>query len=453
MMNEEEVTAPKKRRRLKVSNVLLILLLICVGTFAYHRLSLKSKLKARIDAIREAGYPVTCVELDQWYKIPPNVENAAYTISDAFSYYNLWDKEKSKPLPIVGRAELPAHTEPMPEEMKALIIQYIADNNEAIELLHAGAAIEHCRYPIDLSAGFATLMPDLTEIRSGLYLLKLEAVLHAEHGDGESAISSVKACFGIAHSLAKEPITISQLVRSACQNNAATTIEYCVNRIKFTDEQLIELIECTRNSERITNMTYAFVGERCYGLSFFMAPGSVDPALVGNIPFQPLLALYKAVGMADSDAIIYLDFMDEYMKITQLPLHQRQEAAKAVEARFQSTSRIHVLLHVMMPALARITTIDTRNIAQLLTARVGLAIERYRLAVGRLPGNLSELVPVYLESVPIDPFDGNELRYKRLDTGFVVYSIGEDLIDDGGKERRYITRESPKWDVTFIVER
>jgi hypothetical protein len=187
-----------------------------------------------------------------------------------------------------------------------------------------------------------------------------------------------------------------------------------------------------------------------------MAPGSVDPGIVGGsgIPFRPLLSLYKAIGMADSDAIIYLDLMDEYVKITRLPLHQRQEAAKTVETRFQSTSRVHILLHVMMPALARITTIDMRNVAQLLTTRVGLAIERYRLAAGKLPDALTDLVPVYLDAVPRDPFDGNDLRYKRLDVGFVVYSIGEDLIDDGGKEKPTGKKKKGEtWDVTFVVER
>jgi hypothetical protein len=452
-MNEHEIV-PKKRSKFRISYILIILLLTGVGVFAYHRLSLKSKFRSRIEAISAAGYPVTCAELDQWYKIPPNVENAAYTITDAFSYYRLWDKEKSKSLPVVGQAKLPARTEPLPEEMKALIAQYVADNNEAIELLHAGAAIEHCRYSIDLSAGFATLMPDLSEIRSGLYLLKLEAVLHVEHGDSKSAIRSVKSCFGIARSLAKEPITISQLVRSACQNRAATTIEYCINRIKFTDEQLVELIEYIQNSEHNTDMSCAFVGERCFGIRFFIAPGSVDPGLMGGVPFRPLLGLYKAIGMADSDAIIYLDLMEEYMKIYELPLHKRQDAAKAVEARFQSTSQAHILLHVIMPALSRIAIIDTRNIAQLLTARVGLAIERYRLAAGKLPDDLTDLVPAYLDAVPKDPFDGNELRYKRLEVGFVVYSIGEDLSDDGGKERPTGKKKKGEtWDVTFIVER
>ena len=453
MMDKNE-TAPRKCRRLKVSHVLIILLLIGAGSFAYFRLSLKSKLQARIDAIRAAGYPVTCAELDKWYTIPENTENAAYTIIDAFSYYNQWDKDKSKPLPVVGGAELPARTEPMDEEMKALIAQYIADNNEALKLIHAGAAIEHSRYPIDLSAGFEATVPKLGEIRTAVRLLELEAILHAENGDGKLAIRSAISCFGIARSLAKEPATISQLVHAACQSLATSTIEYCVNRIELADEQLIALIECVHNAERISDMSCAFVGERCEGLSFFKAPGSVNPDFINGIPFRPILELYKAIGLADADAIIYLDLMDGYIKTAQLPVHQRLKAVNAIDTRLQSTSQIHILLHAIMPALSRITTIDLRNIAQLRTTRVALAIQRYHLTAGKLPETLTDLVPDYLDSVPTDTFDGKEMRYKKLETGFVVYSIGEDLSDDGGKEkppRR--TKESPNWDVTFIVAR
>ena len=109
-----------------------------------------------------------------------------------------------------------------------------------------------------------------------------------------------------------------------------------------------------------------------------------------------------------------------------------------------------------MPALSRVVAYDVGAIARLRTARVALAIERYRLAIGKLPDKLTDLVPAYLDSVPTDPFDGNKLRYKSLDVGFVVYSVSEDLSDDGGKEcppRNKRTEEPPNWDVTFIVER
>jgi len=81
---------------------------------------------------------------------------------------------------------------------------------------------------------------------------------------------------------------------------------------------------------------------------------------------------------------------------------------------------------------------------------------RYRLATGNLPDTLADLVPTYLDAVPEDPFDGRTLRYEKLETGFVVYSVGEDKRDDGGTERLPTgkrTKAPSSWDITFIVER
>ncbi len=452
---DENKSTPRKRSKFRISQILMILLLVGAVFFVYYRLSLKSKLQARIDAIRGAGYPVTGIELDLWYKIPPNARNAAYTIEEALALYKPWDKENARSLPIVGSAKLPPRTEPLPAEMKALVSEYVTDNNEALELLHQAAEIEHCRYPIDLTAGFATLQPYLSDMRNIVRLLELEAILHAEDGDGAAAMLSAVSGFGIARSLAREPLTVSQLIRSACQNSAISAVEQIINRVELTDEQLLELTERVRESERISDMSCAFVGERCLGISFFGDPGTLDPGLGGgSIPFQPIIGFYKAIGMADSDMVIYLDLMEGYMQSTKLPLHERQQAVDAVCAKFQSTSKIHVLLHVITPALSRVTTIELRTIAHLRTADAALGIQRYRLAADNLPEKLADLVPTYLQGVPKDPFDGNELRYKKLEPGFVVYSIGEDLSDDGGKEKPpRKTKESPNWDVTFIVER
>ena len=96
-----------------------------------------------------------------------------------------------------------------------------------------------------------------------------------------------------------------------------------------------------------------------------------------------------------------------------------------------------------------------RRTAKLQCAGTALAVERYRLARGRLPGTLQELVPDFLESVAQDPFDGQQLRYRRRDSGYVIYSIGQDLTDNQGEEKRTGKARSKQkeWDVTFIVER
>ena len=109
-----------------------------------------------------------------------------------------------------------------------------------------------------------------------------------------------------------------------------------------------------------------------------------------------------------------------------------------------------------MPALQRTYQLELRHVADRRVARTALALERYRLVQGKLPQALDELVPTHLDAVPVDPLDGQALRYKLLTQGYVVYSIGEDGIDDGGAERQRENRRpdgAPIWDTTFIVER
>ncbi|MFT3878968.1 MAG: hypothetical protein QM703_04825 [Gemmatales bacterium] len=63
---------------------------------------------------------------------------------------------------------------------------------------------------------------------------------------------------------------------------------------------------------------------------------------------------------------------------------------------------------------------------------VALACERYRLVEGCYPKALTDLVPAYLSSVPIDPFTRNPLLYRTIPVGVVIYSVGRNGIDDGG---------------------
>ena len=51
-----------------------------------------------------------------------------------------------------------------------------------------------------------------------------------------------------------------------------------------------------------------------------------------------------------------------------------------------------------------------------------------------VPETADELVPEFLESIPIDVITGDPLKYKLQDNQPLVYSVGADLDDDGGVE-------------------
>lgn len=88
-----------------------------------------------------------------------------------------------------------------------------------------------------------------------------------------------------------------------------------------------------------------------------------------------------------------------------------------------------------------------RGSVELTVTRVLLAMKAFKAEKGRLPETLGELVPGYLEAVPLDDYDGQPLRYSAEKK--VIYSVGEDLKDGGGmtkeKQGTWWIEEHPYW--------
>jgi len=94
------------------------------------------------------------------------------------------------------------------------------------------------------------------------------------------------------------------------------------------------------------------------------------------------------------------------------------------------------------PIMLKINTLVYRRVNQitwrmktgrqaLLTA---LAVVRYEKEKGQYPASLKELVEAgYLKELPLDPYSDAPLIYRRTNGGFLLYSFGMDLTDDGGK--------------------
>jgi hypothetical protein len=65
-------------------------------------------------------------------------------------------------------------------------------------------------------------------------------------------------------------------------------------------------------------------------------------------------------------------------------------------------------------------------------AIAAIALNRYRLKHGNYPPELATLIPEFLPALPRDPVDGKALRYQLVGTSFLLYSIGDDGVDNGG---------------------
>lgn len=64
--------------------------------------------------------------------------------------------------------------------------------------------------------------------------------------------------------------------------------------------------------------------------------------------------------------------------------------------------------------------------------RLSVGLSRYRIANGRYPQSLDELVPDFLSQMPIDRYSGRPFGYRLNDGKPLLYGAGVDQDDDGG---------------------
>ncbi len=454
----EQQDKPRRQRKIGCLTISVVLALVLFGAYTAYRLILQARVRAELEAIRRAGYPVTLEELDSWYEYPPPGEpNAADVYLEAFLRLVAPSEEQSKLLPLVGTAESPLRAESLSDEMKKAIAKHLAANKEALELLHKAASIEHCRYPVDLTVGLGALSP-LRGMRGAARLLVLQAILQAENGEADRASRSLSSLMSMARSLDRNPGLISQLMRITCRYWWTYTLEHVLSRISLNDPQLQNTAIALRNEEQADCMLRAMVGVRCAESALYASPYEDIRSGAGFPLPEPLWLVYMAAGLREMDHLTYLDFAGEIVRVCEMPVNQRAQALRKRQRRYEhwerSTPDLYCLLtKILAPSVDRSVEIDVLSIGRLRAARTGLAVERYRLDERKLPEALGELVPGYMEAIPEDPFDGKPLRYKKLQKSYIVYSIGPDGVDDGGLEKDPAARHAEAPDVTFTVER
>ena len=81
--------------------------------------------------------------------------------------------------------------------------------------------------------------------------------------------------------------------------------------------------------------------------------------------------------------------------------------------------------------------VDARNrdLAILRLLRLELAVQLWRAEHSGVPGTLDELTPNYIGEIPVDPLSltQDQLRSVQRDGRLIIYSVGQNHIDEQGK--------------------
>ncbi|HNY85534.1 MAG TPA: hypothetical protein PKN23_03480 [Candidatus Hydrogenedentes bacterium] len=473
--------------------------------------------------LRERGLPTSWEALNAWYPpVPPEKNLAKLYVKAAAdnlprdAEHSVENPERMQRTLIVGEATL-ERRKPVEEDVLANTREWYAKvGAPTAAALHAAArsGLTEGRHDVNLSAGFSVLLPHLARMRQLARVLAVESLLAAMDNRGGDAVTAALDIVPMAHSLAEEPLLISQLVRAAILGIAVGASETALNRADLTDADLLRLQEglaaAVPPMDREPMFRRALLAEYIMNLPApeMMALSRIRAESV-RLPRIPLDRLRGVPGPVGGDTLLYwqslgtgvgegFSGMSEVGALvtcwsinSRMGLLEERSADGVLQdfiARLKR-SRGNVpdglslpesdmlaaratIAYITLPALARAFEAEWRIRTQIGLARTAAAVERFRLANGRLPERLEELVPTFLDRVPVDPWNkSNPVTYKvrkagdlvptgperqgrhvarqvREDGEFVVYSYGQNLKDDGGGEMDSWWHEG---DMTFTV--
>jgi hypothetical protein len=162
---------------------------------------------------------------------------------------------------------------------------------------------------------------------------------------------------------------------------------------------------------------------------------------VAKALFSPVLYL---------EAVRLMDHASAYAALSSQPNLPAARAAEPAPLECDTLTEWHVryMSALIMPDYTGTWDRQMSDWTQRALVGVALGVRLYEIDHGQRPELLDELVPDYLPRVPVDLMaaDGRKIVYVRNDNNPLVYSVGMNARDEGGKyvQSTRATRRSGK---------
>lgn len=324
------------------------------------------------------------------------------------------------------------------------------------------------------------VIPILSGYRDAARCLSARAMMHLAKGDTDKAIDDLLTIHKFARLTSNDCTLIGQLVAIACDSIATRSDKDLIASGKLTAAQARGISAELAKLPPIGNVVETIdSGERSFSLDFYSMMSTKSVSEISRY-----LAALRSVGGAsevlggqgdghrlplDWNLILrrHNEAFDKQIAAMRKPMFAgRQEALAAFDKEMTecvaksnrldnplsafeyivsltlmgnqsekcSEAFSDMMIGMLMPTLGRAVQIEdeARMSAQL--AVLGYSLAAYRADKGKYPDKLADLAPAYIKTIPKDSFTDKDLAYKKAGKGFVLYSLGPNMKDDGGIE-------------------
>jgi hypothetical protein len=212
-------------------------------------------------------------------------------------------------------------------------------------------------------------------------------------------------------------IDLTSLKRLAQLLNAEGRLAEMEHRPADAARTYIELMRFGNEISRGGFLVHRLVGIACEAIGYV--------GLVKVVPqlnceeSRPLLAELEKV---DNQAVTWNKVMQSEKEFVRRELRQTFNPINQIVGRWQNWQ-------MLKKAEAK----HNFTVARRRLLMTELALRCYQSEHGRGPERLDQLAPKYLQQIPTDPFSEQTLIYRAQGTNWLLYSVGPDGVDEGGK--------------------
>jgi hypothetical protein len=293
-------------------------------------------------------------------------------------------------------------------------------------------------------------------------LLADHAQLALRENQPQVALEDIRIGSRIASGLSAEPSPVAGLVAIAVVSVTRRNIDEEIHQHAWTDAQLAVIQDEIQQTNCLAMFQLDMRGQAATFTLPFYAGLKSDPSVVALV--FPVIGLIRGMDQYEDDdyqgdnhaaaLIFWCLFARGWWDMNEarmLDFELREAAtvdpkARRVDVKASTEIEADVLAHRWPPVPWKMMYgVGASSMTSLLKKfaegqveldedRIACALERYRLAHGAYPADLASLTPASIDELPHDILNGAPYHYRLNPDGtFLLYSVGWNQIDDGGK--------------------
>jgi len=301
-------------------------------------------------------------------------------------------------------------------------------------------------------------VPNFVALRSAAQWLVGEAECNLHQNRVADALNDLEAIVGLTERYRYEHSLVSQMIRIAVANLGLAATWDALQSTHWNESQLATLQRAWETVGLLDAVELGFTGERAAGERFWdtsRSAGSQAKQMMRSVRQRSGSGIFEAlfedfvvvpaynITSINDDELFYLKSMQATLDaIRALKLNEPWPKAKlVVDKQVTTISQIcgtpqqfrYLRSLIAIPNFSRATQTALHAETERQMTIVAIALQRYQMTHHIIAPSLDALVPEFLKAVPIDHMSGTPFNYKvTSDKEFLLYSVGEDGVDDGG---------------------